>query len=230
MEVFSRVKGETWLVCFVGYTISDSCTKHEIRALHVVVHHVFKRRLESFFVYHIKVYFFICDNLNSYITSDEVNLSSHIVKLFILHPKVCFFIFFEEKNWTWWSYNESLVKEKIHGSKIRISDLFNWAFNWFKSIDSQAISLAVKCSAILGHWWVKWLYWEVSLWATCILDFSHYWLTEWFLLVEWVQEMILSLLKSMIAWYEKIIICDKSACNQWLPETSNWFRLVIKWE
>ena len=47
---------------------------------------------------HTKINFFISNDLNSNISSDEINLTSHIVKFVVLFPGSSFVIDFEEEN------------------------------------------------------------------------------------------------------------------------------------
>ena len=114
MEVFSSVDLEAWLICLVGDAISYSCTKHHDRALHIIIHDILKIRFKSLLVNHEEVYFLIRDNLDSDVTSDEVNLPSHVIKLFVLSPQSCLFVNFEEKNRAGRSDNQSLLEKKVH--------------------------------------------------------------------------------------------------------------------
>lgn len=228
VKVFSRIHGKAWLICFIRYTIPNSWTKHELWTLHIVIHAIFKCGHKSFFIYFVEIYFFICGNLDSDISFDEINLTSHVVEFFILLPEVCFFIFFEKQNATGRSYNKSLIKEKIHCSQIWVGNLLDRALTRRKRIDSEAVSLTVESGTVLGNWWIEWFYWEISNRAWWILDFSHNWVADRFLFFERVQEMILSFLHSMVTLNKKIIILNKTACDQWLPETRNWFRLIIE--
>lgn len=89
---------ETWLVCFVGDGKSDEFTNHHHGATHEVIHHIFESWHQRFLAHQEEEYFFICDNLESYVSSDEVDLSSHIVNSVVLFPKISLFVDSEEQN------------------------------------------------------------------------------------------------------------------------------------
>ena len=70
--------------------------EHHLGALHVVVHYILKSWLKCLLVDEVEVNFFICDNLDSLVSLDEVDLTSHVVELLILSPSSSLLILFEE--------------------------------------------------------------------------------------------------------------------------------------
>jgi len=54
--------------------------------------------MKSLLVNHVEVNSIICSYLNSDVSSYEINLSSHLLKLMILLPKASFFINLEEED------------------------------------------------------------------------------------------------------------------------------------
>ena len=94
----SREDLETWLVSFVCYAKSYSCTEHGLRALHKVVHDVLKVGHESFFVNQIKVNFFICRHLDPDVSFDEIDLTYDFIQLSELIPFTCLLVDLEEQD------------------------------------------------------------------------------------------------------------------------------------
>jgi hypothetical protein len=76
MVVLSGVNLNTWLVCFECNTVSNSCSEHHLRALHKVVHTIFKLWHKSLFINQIKIDSFISYHLDPDITSNEIDLPS----------------------------------------------------------------------------------------------------------------------------------------------------------
>ena len=195
--VLSWVDSKTRLTTLVRDTISNRSAKHHHGALHIIVHWVFKSWLERFFVNQVEVNFTVCNNLNPNISSNEINLTSHVFELFIFVPKPSFLVDLEEKDISWWSSDESLIKEEIHGPKIRLSDLLVPAFHRF-GINSDAVSLSVEGSALSRGFAVKRLDREVQLWALRLVDFSAHYAGGhlWFKI--WVHKVVLLLLHSVV--------------------------------
>lgn len=76
---------------------SNERSEHHYGTAHIVIHYVFKLRLKSFFIHNEKVNFFICNDLNSYVSSNVENLTLYIL-LVVLHPFICLKIFLEEQH------------------------------------------------------------------------------------------------------------------------------------
>ena len=98
------------LVSFVRDTIPYSCTEHELGGTHKIIHYIFQRWHQGIFVYQIKIDFFISNNLDSYVFSNKVNLSSHILYFVVLLPKIWFIVNFKEQDWTRRTSDECSVK------------------------------------------------------------------------------------------------------------------------
>lgn len=78
MHVFSSVDIERPLIGFVGDPVSHFRPKHHLIASHVVIQHVLQGWHESFFVDQIKVNNIIRCNLDSDVSFDVVDKSSHL--------------------------------------------------------------------------------------------------------------------------------------------------------
>jgi hypothetical protein len=78
MVEFSSVNLNTRLICFECDTISYSCSKHHLRALHKVVHAIFKLWHKSLFIDKVEVDSLISNHLDPNIASNEINLSSSL--------------------------------------------------------------------------------------------------------------------------------------------------------
>ena len=98
MVVLTRPDSETGLAGFIGYTVSDCFTEHHYRTLRVIVHSVLELRPKSLRLDLVEVNNIVSANLNSNITSDEIDLSSGIFQLIILLPLICLRINLEEEN------------------------------------------------------------------------------------------------------------------------------------
>lgn len=105
LKVFSLINSEARLPVLICNTISHSSTKHHYRAIKIIIHWIFKCWFKSILINHEKMNVEIGDNLNSYITSDEVNLSSHVLKFFIHFPFSSFMINLKELDVARWSCN-----------------------------------------------------------------------------------------------------------------------------
>jgi hypothetical protein len=98
MVVLTGPNSEARLAGFIGHTVSDCLTEHHHRTLRVVVHSVLKLWEESLLVDLVEVNHFVSNNLNSLISSDEIDLSSSVGQLIIFLPKASLRIDLEEKN------------------------------------------------------------------------------------------------------------------------------------
>ena len=67
--------------------------------------------MESLLVDHVEVNSIISGHLNSDISSDKIDLSSHLLKLVVFLPKACLFINLEEEDGAGRSHNQGLVKK-----------------------------------------------------------------------------------------------------------------------
>jgi hypothetical protein len=76
MVVLSGVDLNTRLVSFECNTISNSRSEHHLRALHEIVHAILKLWHKCLFVDEIEVNSLISNDLDSNITSYEVDLTS----------------------------------------------------------------------------------------------------------------------------------------------------------
>ena len=86
MIELSSVYLKAWLVDLKRDTIAHTSTKHQLRALHEVVHYVLKFRHECLFVDQIKVDALSCSYLNSDVAFDEEDLTSEVVKGEVVCP------------------------------------------------------------------------------------------------------------------------------------------------
>lgn len=98
MVKLTGVDLETWLILFVRYGISYFGTKHKLSRLHEVIHDILLLRQQCGLIHEIEKDFFISGDLNSHISFDEVNLTSHIFKLMVLGPETSIFVDLEEEN------------------------------------------------------------------------------------------------------------------------------------
>ena len=130
MVISSLVNLEIWLVSFKSYTVQSFFSQHHLWAFHKIIHHVFKNWNEFFRINSKKINFLICYYLKSCVSLNKVNLTSHFWNFMILSPFSCILINFKEKNWVWRSHNQSLIKEKIHWSKILICNFFTPELFW----------------------------------------------------------------------------------------------------
>jgi hypothetical protein len=85
MHISSTINVETFLVCFVGYTVSDFATKHHLITSHEIKHNIFQFWHECFFVDFVEINLIIRSDLNSYITFNIVNEPSNLF-LMVLDP------------------------------------------------------------------------------------------------------------------------------------------------
>jgi hypothetical protein len=159
--IFSLVNLKVWLVSFKSDAIQSSLAQHHLWAFHEIVHYVFKNWNEILWINCKKVNFFICDHLESWISLNEINLSPHFWNFMILTPFSCFLINFKEKNRIWRSHDQSLIKQKIHRSKIFIRNFLTFEFFWILRINCESMTLSVKCIAIICNRAVKRFDWKI---------------------------------------------------------------------
>jgi len=110
VPILPCVNLESWLICLVSDSISDSGTKHHLGAPHEVVHYVLQTWLEGLLVNHVEVNLLICRNLDSNVSFDKVNLPAHFFKFVVLRPFVRLLIDFEKENGTRRSCDQSLIE------------------------------------------------------------------------------------------------------------------------
>lgn len=89
---------ESWLISFIRNTVSYSGAEHHLRALHEIVHNVFKSWFECLFVDEVEVNLVISCNLDPNITADKVYLTAHLLELVILGPFASFLVYFEKQD------------------------------------------------------------------------------------------------------------------------------------
>ena len=85
MDVFPSVNVERPLVGLVGDTILDFGAEHHLVAAHEVVHDVFERGLERFWVDEVEVNELVSGDLDPLVSFDKVDESSDL-KLAVLFP------------------------------------------------------------------------------------------------------------------------------------------------
>ena len=149
MVILTRPNSESRLASFICDTKTHCSTEHHHRALRIVVHDVLKIWQESLIVDHVEVNCLICHNLNSLVSSNEVDLTSHVVQGIVFLPEASLLIDSEEKDRARWSRDESCVKEEIHGTKIGFYDALPAALHCL-GVDSDAIALSVEGGALSG--------------------------------------------------------------------------------
>ena len=98
MEILSGVNEEAGLIGFVSDTIFNFGSKHHLGALHEIIHHVLKLWLQCLLVNYVKEYFFIGGNLNTNVSTNKEDLTSHVFELVVLLPDSSFLMLLEEKN------------------------------------------------------------------------------------------------------------------------------------
>ena len=98
MVVLTRPNSEPGLASFIRYTESDCFTEHHDRTLRVIVHGVLELRQESLRLDLVEVNDIVGHDLNSYVATDEIDLSSSVVQLIILLLEKCLWVDLEEKN------------------------------------------------------------------------------------------------------------------------------------
>lgn len=197
MIVLTSVDLEAWLVNLKRNTIADTSTKHQLRALHEVVHYVLQLRHEGLFVDEIKVDALSCSYLNSDVAFDKEDLTTEIVKCEVVGPQACFLIDFKEEDAVGASDDEGLIEDQIHISKVVRGDLFLRYVVWLSSCGSDELALPVKGMAGKGDRAVEGLDGEVP--RRTVGNHRLYDLTHWRFLNEIVSKVVLSLLKSMIS-------------------------------
>lgn len=98
MVVLSLVNSEAWLVVFESDTVSDLSTEEHPGALHKVVHDILQNGLKRLLVDEVKVDFLISGDLESNVTSDEVDGSSGLGNIEVFKPLICLWILLVECN------------------------------------------------------------------------------------------------------------------------------------
>lgn len=93
--MLSSVDQETGLVRFVRDAVLYFRSKHHLRALHEIVHYIFKFRHASIFIDQVEVYLLVGSNLDPYVATDEKYLTS-VLHFVVLIPFACFFIYLEK--------------------------------------------------------------------------------------------------------------------------------------
>jgi hypothetical protein len=78
MNEFSSVNSESFLIGLISDTISYFGTEHHLVASHEVKHDIFQCWLKRFRVDEIEVYLVVSGHLNSLVSFDKVNETSHI--------------------------------------------------------------------------------------------------------------------------------------------------------
>lgn len=96
MIVFSCVDLKPRLAGFKCDSKPYSCTKHHLRTRHEIIHAIFKCWQKRLFINQVKVNFLICRNLDSYVSSNEINIASQVFKLMVVGPVACFTVNLEE--------------------------------------------------------------------------------------------------------------------------------------
>jgi hypothetical protein len=96
MIEFSSVQIETWLIDLIRNSKSDFGSEHHLWTWHEIEHYILKLWLQCFLINKIEIDFFICGDLKSYVSFNEVNLPSDIIEPLILNPPIIlFFVLFE---------------------------------------------------------------------------------------------------------------------------------------
>lgn len=195
--VLASVYLEAWLVDLKRDAIADTSTKHQLRALHEVVHYVLKLRHEGLFVDEIKVDALSSSYLNSDVAFDEEDLTTEVVKCEVVVPQACFLIDFEEEDAVGASDDEGLIVDQIHISQVVLGDLFLRYVVWLSSCGSDELALPVKGMAGKRDCAIEGLDGEVS--RRTVGNYRLRDLTHWRFLNEIICKVILSLFKSMIS-------------------------------
>lgn len=218
MVEFSLVYLKVWLVSFKSYAVQSFFAEHHLWALHKIVHDVFKNWNKIFRIYCKKVNLLICYHLKSSISLNKINLSSHFWNFVIFSPFSGIFINFKEKNWVWRSNNQSLIKEKIHWSKIWICYFFALKLFWILSTDCKSMALSVKCIAIICNRAIKRFNRKIE--NSSVFKFTDSNFTNHLAVLNWVNKVIMLHLNSVIDIYVQIIVnlivliaWNESTCN-----------------
>ena len=141
---------EPWLVSLVGDTVPNFGAEHHLRALHEVVHTVLEGWFACVLINQVKVNLLVRGDLDTNISLDEVDLTSHVVKLFVLGPEASLFVDLEEKDRVRASDYQSFVKEEVHVTEIGIGDFLACALFGVCGVDGESLTLAVKSVAVSG--------------------------------------------------------------------------------
>lgn len=155
VKLLPLVDNKPFLTSLENYTRSNLWTEHHLRAVHVVIHHVLKSWLASFFVDYEKVNLFVSGDLDSNVSLDEINLTSHVWKSVIFSPESSLLINFEEKDGARGPDNESLLKQEVHGPHVIEWQLLKLALGRALSVDGEALPLPVESVDIVGDRTVK---------------------------------------------------------------------------
>jgi hypothetical protein len=235
MVEFSLVNLKVWLVCFKSYAVQSSWAKHHLWALHKIVHDVFKNWNQFFRINRKKVNFLICYHLKSSVSLNIINLSSHFWNFVIFSPFSGIFINFKEKNWVWRSNNQSLIKEKIHWSKIWICNFFTLKLFWILRTDGKSMALSVKCIAIICIRAIKRFYRKIE--NSSVFKFTDSNFTNHLAVLNWVYKVIMLHLNSVIDIYVQIIVNfivliarNESTCNEWFPKARKRLSFIVSME
>jgi hypothetical protein len=84
--VLPGVDGEVGLLTLETDTVSDLGAKHELGAVHEVIHHVFKFWEVSFLVYQVEKDLGICSHLDPDVTPDVEDVPAHIFDRVVVDP------------------------------------------------------------------------------------------------------------------------------------------------
>ena len=87
MELATSENTEIRFAFFVGDAVFNLCSNNHLGSIHEIFHHVFKGRNQGLLVAEQeKVNLLICSDLESHITSREVNISPHVLDRVIQLP------------------------------------------------------------------------------------------------------------------------------------------------
>ena len=91
--ILARINFKTHGVCFVGNAISNSASKDQATALHVVKHDILKHWGELGIIHKVKEDLVFCGNVDSDVSFDKVK-HAFVFELPVLFPEIflCFFI------------------------------------------------------------------------------------------------------------------------------------------
>ena len=223
---FSPINCKTPLICFIGNTVTDFGSKHHLVAIHIVVHDIFKLRLQCFLIYFKELDLVIWCDLDSNIAF-YVEYQSTWLNAIILDPftPLCEFFFFnfEKQNLTGTSYGHAFVEYKIHLAKIHISHSIKY---WLLNLWTLAFVVWNDITISLP---IKWIYftkvrveeafvWEIFYAAIKLLSV---WLIFHLHSFSVENEMVMYKFMVVEDIYEYLVIIDKTTHNKRIRETIN---------
>ena len=140
MKELLLVNDKTGEVAFISDAISDLRAKHHLVTVHKIVHDVFNSWNERIFVYQNKVYLFICNYLDTHISSAEEDVTSKALEFGVLCPLS--FFFSEEENRVAALADKNLIEDHVHVSERLVGKLVEDTCSRIQSWNVNSLALS----------------------------------------------------------------------------------------